>query len=78
MVTGSGFGGSRVPQNLGNGQSEEGHRTFLGVAPRRQNGGQDDSQTGRRATPIVSNDDLTASRVTRARSQAQLHCPQNA
>ena len=57
MVTGSGFGASRLPQNLGSGQREQGHPSILEAALRLQNGRKDVSYTRRRAVPTVANND---------------------
>jgi len=42
IITGSGFGAFRLPQNLGSGQRVEADPVILGVAGRLQNGRKDD------------------------------------
>jgi hypothetical protein len=43
IITGSGTGAFRLPQNLGSGQREEGHPIILGVRGRPQKCGKDHS-----------------------------------
>ena len=56
MITGSGFGASRLPQNLEAGQREQGH-PILGVRGQPRKCRRDDSKTMRRTTPTVVNND---------------------
>ena len=43
MITGTGFGASSLPQNLGSGQRKGGDPTILGLLGRLQNGRKDDN-----------------------------------
>jgi hypothetical protein len=53
MITGSGLGASRLPQNLGSGQKMEDHPTILGVRRQPQKCRKGVSYTRRRSTTSV-------------------------